>query len=1055
MTRYSESCQRYREVHLAQVVKDEHKLINRFYWEVVPHCLAMYAQMLEAVAFLQGLRIIHHDLKPDNFFVNLERSYGDIVKSGGGGKACSRMSSAVLQHLTKNPFPHVVVADFGEASVLPADECGLGERTRGEDLDFAIGWSQSGTGGEKARGAIELQPPEMALQSNLQDRAKASFDRRKGVSIGLQADVWGCGVLFFHVLTGGAPFTEGEVMAFGLNRRLPIVQPKHVKKLAYSSVLEKFLRTVLVRDMQNRPSIREVQSVFYSDLLPEFLSTSTGTTETTTRTSSTAARGPYKGIWKDESDTDKDALNYANSAASNLLSFQAVAQAIRISSPSSSPLSQKAASASQNGGATGSGARSSALSFSLSTQDLHDAPFLRSKKAMIDESERIRRIFEKPTLPTVVVEKHKVATRRRREQDSRIIENRREQRKLIAEKKFGGSMKDRGGGGGGITSGGGGGCSLGLGRGHDLRPDASMDASMAGSGGGGGLCIENYGCYHIETLRCGSSSSSSSSSSSGFRTLHVVEHLQSQLYINMDEDNDQQQGTDSSFSSTSTPMLTIEDTASSGLVNLLGKDCRLCTFQTAPPEQIVGEDGVKDRQKKSKNLHDQEPQNNISNTQGRQVVEDKPGGPSNNSRVVHPHQEEQPFVYYFPRVVASQVLLLGADFACLPVENRTTQLLLDTRRRVYYCNPQLVNVRAFATAERQEHHLQDHAMIAKQKEKQEDVCVFPDPHKLMGMLRDDSFWKFLLLEQDGTETNKRKNKDFLILEEVSSFETASTTGAMLQRRLLARQDPASYSDGKDTSELQLQTIRSFESSALSGRRKSLTKLGFSAESAESTGDQQIRGEQLQATTTDEVDAYTAGACGAEDTSTNSLASTLKNAPFPSANQEAREHLQLALQLPDLQDTVLHRSSASSSRAGGGASVSKSNASPIVADSFADDNLYSPFAPFLVLLLVCCGKMSGSCLLTVEQTLSLMHSVYAWDLDILTSTNNARMLLATVTAYVEEYKVLKRKQQQQQQQQQVVQSVGQGPGGKEQQLVTGNAQLWELLSGIDLQVVTKF
>lgn len=194
---------------------------------------------------------MHHDLKYDNFLV--DHPGVSLVDIAGPNASYlpptsifshrhlwvahhrSGTASLVKEKIEKIPnhsnyflryrFPRIVLCDFGEASVVAdATETtvdSFGNQVLGNPVakEFNVGWEESGTKADFARGAVALQPPEMQTAAKFKDRRQETFDRRGRFSIGPEADIWSCGVLFLQVLLGEAlpsSIANGYLIFLGL-----------------------------------------------------------------------------------------------------------------------------------------------------------------------------------------------------------------------------------------------------------------------------------------------------------------------------------------------------------------------------------------------------------------------------------------------------------------------------------------------------------------------------------------------------------------------------------------------------------------------------------------------------------------------------------------------------------------------------------------------------------------------------------------------------------------------------------------------------------------------
>jgi len=167
-----------------------------------------------AVQALHQRCIAHFDIKCDNIL--LEQKGGD-----------------------QDPFT-VAIADFGESKTFA-----------GLDPESTF----------RSHGTEYIMSPEMLTVAMASHKEAGHYDRRRKQGAGRASDVWSLGCLFFELLTGEMLFFDPNWTAFFCHITDPkteLINETAQSKMGHDPDLISFLRFILVRDADRRPTIEDV-----------------------------------------------------------------------------------------------------------------------------------------------------------------------------------------------------------------------------------------------------------------------------------------------------------------------------------------------------------------------------------------------------------------------------------------------------------------------------------------------------------------------------------------------------------------------------------------------------------------------------------------------------------------------------------------------------------------------------------------------------------------------------------------------------------------------------
>jgi len=221
----------------------------------LPAMLAVYRQVLQAMAVMHRHGIVHYDLKCDNIMIDLDKANqnGGVLSAavastaagaGEEGRAEAPMAVEVVGgQVAQDSAPQVAVADFGESRMMESPD----------ELDM------------RNRGTEIIKCPEMLELEKFGKKDSNVHDRRKHVGTNASADIWSLGCLLFELLAGRYLFQDDDFGTFWarITGRMQgtdqdVVSDANVERLEGCTPLVEFIRYMLVREPQHRPTISAV-----------------------------------------------------------------------------------------------------------------------------------------------------------------------------------------------------------------------------------------------------------------------------------------------------------------------------------------------------------------------------------------------------------------------------------------------------------------------------------------------------------------------------------------------------------------------------------------------------------------------------------------------------------------------------------------------------------------------------------------------------------------------------------------------------------------------------
>jgi eukaryotic-like serine/threonine-protein kinase len=192
----------------------------------LPRIVAIMSQVCTALGLAHERGVVHRDVKPDNIIVET-RSDDE-----------------------RQPFEHVLVCDFGLASLLPSDSRGGATETERRRL----------TGVDEIMGTPDYMAPEQC----------------RGGSVDLRSDVYACGVMLFEMATGRVPFNSTAPMeVIGMHLMTPPPRPTSLNR-QMDPRLEPIVLRALEKDPNRRyASMRELRDELRALVFPTRIGTGT------------------------------------------------------------------------------------------------------------------------------------------------------------------------------------------------------------------------------------------------------------------------------------------------------------------------------------------------------------------------------------------------------------------------------------------------------------------------------------------------------------------------------------------------------------------------------------------------------------------------------------------------------------------------------------------------------------------------------------------------------------------------------------------------------------